>query len=101
MRDSSWRLISFLQRSKYRLKVVETLYRSKAPLTPTDISELTDIHVSNISRTIKQLREADLIECLNPGDSKGRLYKITDTGDEVLTQVLEIDKSKKSDLSKV
>jgi len=91
MVDDFWRLVSFVRRSKNRRKVVAALSRSQSPLTPTDIADRTSIGLPNTCRAIKQLREQNLIECLNPEDHTFRHYILTEQGEQILNQVQTIE----------
>lgn len=50
---------------------------------PFEIAEDTEIFQNHISNTLKQLKEYELIECINSEVRKGRLYRLTDKGEEV------------------
>lgn len=51
---------------------------------PSQIAKDSDIIQNHISATLKQLKEHELIECINPDVKKGRLYRLTDKGDELV-----------------
>ena len=51
---------------------------------PSEIANDTEIFQNHISNTLRQLKEQELIECINPEVRKGRLYRLTDKGDEVV-----------------
>lgn len=50
---------------------------------PKNIAEKNDIRQNHISKVLRELREIDLIECINPEARRGRLYRVTDMGREV------------------
>ena len=50
---------------------------------PFEIAEDTEIFQNHISNTLRQLKEHELIECINSEVRKGRLYRLTDKGEEV------------------
>ncbi len=75
-----WDLIGFVKRSDYRRRILEAL---ESPLIPKEIAEKTDIHQSNVSRTLGQLREKDLVQVMNPDAKTGRIYALTEKGEEV------------------
>ena len=83
MKDSEKIIIEFVKLSKNREKVLKAL--ENETLKPTDISKKTDIHRNNVSRILSQLREKDLVRLLNPENKRGRLYELTDYGQEILT----------------
>lgn len=51
---------------------------------PSEIANDTEIFQNHISNTLRQLKEHKLIECINPKVRKGRLYRHTDKGVDVV-----------------
>lgn len=82
MEDSEKIVIEFIKLSKNREKVFKSL--EGKTLKPSDISKITNIHRNNVSRTLSQLRENDLIRLLNPENKRGRLYELTEYGEKIL-----------------
>ena len=74
--------ISYVQISKYRTKVMKTLEGEVK--IPTQIARDSNIIPNHISATLRQLKEHELVECINPEVRKGRLYRLTDKGDELV-----------------
>ena len=74
--------INYINRSQYRLKVMKTLDGDVK--IPSEIAKDTGIFQNHISATLRQLKEHELIECINPEVRKGRLYRLTDKGDELV-----------------
>lgn len=68
------------------------------PKAPVQLAEETGIDKSNVSTKLGQLRERDMVECLNPEDRKWRFYQLTDYGRAILTKVEEIETSDKFNL---
>ena len=54
---------------------------------PSEIANDTEIFQNHISNTLKQLKEHELIECINPEVKKGRLYRLTDKGNELVKNI--------------
>ena len=75
--------------SKYRLRILSTLERRL--LTPSQISDITKINRSHVSRFLKELETDGLVECRTSGLRKGKLYSITNLGDSILRKVRELD----------
>ena len=73
--------IDYVNRSQYRLKVIKSLNGNVK--IPSEIANDTEIFQDHISNTLRQLKEHELIECINPEVRKGRLYRLTDKGEEV------------------
>ena len=74
--------MGYVQISKYRTKVMKSL-DGKVKI-PTVISKDSGIRTNHISKVLGELKKHELIECINPEVRKGRLYRLTDKGDEVV-----------------
>ena len=74
--------IAYINRSQYRLKVMKTLEGNVK--IPSEIAKDTEIFQNHISATLRQLKEHELIECINPEVRKGRLYRLTEHGEDVV-----------------
>lgn len=79
--------MAYVKISKIRTKVLKTLYDDVK--MPVQISKDTDILMNRVSVTLRQLREHDLVVCLNPDARKGRLYRLTETGVQVAEYLME------------
>ncbi len=75
-----WELISFIKRSKQRMHILMTFHSGE---TPTEIVKKTNLAPSHISRTLKEFSEKDLIRCETPNDHIGRVYVLTEKGEEI------------------
>jgi len=74
---------SYVVRSPHRTTVLQRLAEGAA--IPAQIREDADIEYSRISETANKLRDRGLIDLLVEEDTKrGRLYSVTDQGEEVL-----------------
>lgn len=78
--------ISYVNISKYRTKVIKSLEES--PKIPTVIARDSGIRTNHISKVLGELKEHELVECINPEVRKGRLYRLTDKGN-ILAKNLE------------
>ena len=74
--------IEYIEKSQYRSKVLKTLANDVK--MPSQIAKDTGIVQNHISNTLRQLREHDLVECINPEVKKGRLYRLTDNGENLI-----------------
>ena len=74
--------ISYVQISKYREKVMKSLEGEVK--IPSQIAKDSDIRVNHISKVLAELKAHELIECINPEVRKGRLYRHTDKGEQVV-----------------
>jgi len=75
-------VIGYVLGSTLRSSVLELL--SRKPITPTEVAKIENKHVSHISRTIKELEDAGLVEFV-ASQSRQRYYKTTETGYALLT----------------
>lgn len=79
------RIISLLARSKNRVKVLKTLEMEDN--IPSKISKEIDDNSNHVSKYLKTLKEAGLVECLNEEDERYRFYSITDKGRYYLDKI--------------
>ncbi len=91
MDDKILILSEFIKQSPNRTKVLKSI--DDDSLRPVEISYKTNIHINNVSRSLKQMKEKNIVHLLNPESKKGRLYKLTDTGKEIL-EYIKIKKRK-------
>lgn len=76
---------SYVEISTYRTKVMKSL--DGEVKIPSQIAKDTDIIQNHMSATLKQLREHELVECINPEVRKGRLYRLTEKGEEIVKNI--------------
>ena len=74
--DEILKEISYVKISTYRTKVMKSL--DDEVKIPSQIAKDSDILQNHISAVLKQLKEHELVECINPEVRKGRLYRLTD-----------------------
>lgn len=70
--------IKYVNRSSYRVKVLKTL--GEDAKIPTQIASDSGILPNHISNVLSQLKEKDIVGCINPEVRKGRLYRLSDEG---------------------
>ncbi len=75
-----WNKYSFVIRAKNRKKILQALSKYK---TPTQLAGELNLNLSHISRALKELEKAGLIECLTPNEKVGRIYTRTKLGEEI------------------
>lgn len=78
--------ISYVKISSYRNKVVNSLKGDVK--IPSVIAKDSGIRTNHISKVLGELKEHDLVECINPEARKGRLYRLTEKG-EVVSENIE------------
>ncbi len=82
---NDWDIIGYVISSGYRKKTL--LLLRKKPYTPREIANVLDIHMSHTSQILQQLTSKNLITCLNPNVAKGRLYGLTEIGNEIVNKL--------------
>ena len=50
----------------------------------TSVSNIHRLNPHHISKVLAELKAHELVECINPEVRKGRLYRLTDKGDEIV-----------------
>ena len=79
---------SFVVRSPHRTTVLQRLAEGNA--IPSMIKDDTDLEYSRITEAVNKLAERGLIDLLVEENTKrGRLYSITDQGDDVVVYMRE------------
>ena len=80
--DEMLKEISYVKISQYRTKVMKSL--DGDVLIPTQIARNSDIRPNHISKVLAELKAHELVECINPEVRKGRLYRLTEHGEDVV-----------------
>ena len=80
--DEILKEISYVEISSYRKKVMKSL--DGEVLIPTQIARNSEIRPNHISKVLAELKAHELVECINPDVRKGRLYRLTDKGEEII-----------------
>ncbi|MBI2547613.1 MAG: hypothetical protein HYW23_04180 [Candidatus Aenigmarchaeota archaeon] len=82
-----WDDVSFVLGSPLAKKILIVINESKEPIAPVQISKLTKIQRTNVSKKLIPLVEKKLVICVNPESRKWRFYEITPKGREVLEKL--------------
>ncbi len=77
--------ISYVKISKYRTKTIKSL--DGEVKIPSQIARDSGIRTNHISKVLSELKAHELVECINPEVRKGRLYRLTDKGNEILNNL--------------
>jgi len=80
--DEMLKEISYVKISSYRTKVMKSLEDDVK--IPSKIAEDSEIRQNHISKVLAELKAHELVECINPEVRKGRLYRHTDKGVDVI-----------------
>ncbi|MBE6509385.1 MAG: transcriptional regulator [Methanobrevibacter sp.] len=74
--------ISYVKISKYRTKTMKSL--EGEVLIPSQIARNSGIRTNHISKILSELKAHELVECINPEARKGRLYRHTEKGEQIV-----------------
>lgn len=91
--DELLKKCSYVVISSYRRKVLETLKNDVK--IPTKISEESGVGIKHVSNVLTDLKEHNLIVCINEDAHKGRLYRLTEEGKNVVDMIGKINFNKK------
>lgn len=83
--DETLKTYAYINISSYRVKTVKAL--KDEVLMPTQIAKDAGIRTNHISKVLGELKEAGIAECINEEARKGRLYRLTDLGDEIVDKL--------------
>jgi len=78
-----WKLYAWVKRGNRRKDVLKLISNSKQSLSAKDITNELKMSLSQISFLLKELSEKELILCLNPKDNIGKIYRLTQKGEEM------------------
>ena len=77
--------VKYVNKSSYRVKVLKAI--GEEVKIPKEIASDSGILPNHISNVLSQLKERDIVECINPEVRKGRLYRLSEEGLEVLKEL--------------
>ena len=83
--DEMLKEISYVEISTYRKKVMKALEDDVK--IPSQIAKDSEIRQNHISKVLSELKAHELVECINPEVRKGRLYRLTDKGNELVKNI--------------
>jgi len=85
---TDYQAVSGVVASKYRTQTVISLLNG--PKMPSEIADETGSDIAHVSRAITQLADDEITKLLVDEDTKkGRLYGLTDSGEEIAEVVKE------------
>ena len=80
--DEIFQLVGYVMASEYRTNILKSI--GDGIKIPSAIAEDIGLRTNHVSNVLKDLKENNLVVCLNEEARKGRLYKNTDLGIEIL-----------------
>lgn len=82
-----WKEYGYIISSKYRVAIILSLH--KHPKTPTQIAKENNKTLGHISRALQELLKYKIVYCINPEFNKGKVYKLTEVGENIANQIIE------------
>ena len=94
-KDKLLKLTSYVQISKYREKTLKSI--GDDVKIPTNIAKDSGIRTNHISKVLSELKSKEIVECINEEARKGGLYRLTETGKDVLDTIKVKEEKEDSD----
>lgn len=85
-----WEIIGYIKISPTRYETLRTIKSDF--LMPSEIAKSTGFRITQVSNALHDLKKKNLVYCMNEEATKGRLYKNTTLGLEVL-EIIENNRS--------
>lgn len=82
MDDETLKVFAYVNISSYRVRTVKVLKGEVK--TPANIARDANIKLNHISKVLRQLKECGVAVCLNEEATRGRKYKLTGVGEEIV-----------------
>ncbi|MFA5303146.1 MAG: ArsR family transcriptional regulator [Candidatus Nanoarchaeia archaeon] len=79
-----WLKLGKVKGSKNKKIIINALNK---PKTPTELSQELKIARSTCSSTLLELETMQLVKCLTPELKLGRLYQLTEEGEEIKKEI--------------
>lgn len=80
--DEIFQVLGYVVASEYRTNILKSI--GDGIKIPSAIANEIGLRTNHVSNVLKDLKEHDLVLCLNEDARKGRLYKNTELGIEIL-----------------
>jgi predicted transcriptional regulator len=80
--DEIFELLGYVVASEYRTNILKSI--GKGIKIPSVIAGDIGLRTNHVSNVLRDLKEHNLVLCLNEDARKGRLYKNTELGLEIL-----------------
>jgi len=80
--DEIYEILGYVLASEYRTNIIKSIGQDMK--IPSVIASDLDLRTNHISNVLKDLKERNIVICLNENAKKGRLYKNTELGLEIL-----------------
>ena len=81
MDDELLKNYGYIISSSYREKSVRSL--NKCDKIPTDLAKDIGIRTNHVSKVLRELKNRDIVECINENKRKNRVYRLTQKGQDI------------------
>ena len=81
-KDEVIKIVAYVGISKIRSNVIKFIGEDLR--YPSQIAKELDIRIQHVSTALKELKEKELVECINEDVKVGRLYRTTSKGKQVI-----------------
>lgn len=78
--------LSVIKASRHKQNIIKILSNESLKI-PSELGHELNLKTTHVSANLKELKEMNIVKCLNEDKKKGRLYCITDKG-KILTKFL-------------
>lgn len=78
-------MLGYVNKSTYRVRTLKAIGRNVR--IPKEIARDSGILQNHVSNVLRQLKDKGLVECLNPDVKKGRLYRLSEEGMDILDKL--------------
>ena len=83
--EKKFDVVRYVNKSSYRRRAFKAIGHNIK--IPKEIAHDSGILQNHISTVLRDLREKELVECLNPTMRKGRLYRLSENGLDILDKI--------------
>ena len=77
-----YKILGYVKVSPYRTNTLRSI--GSELKMPSEIAKEIDVRTSQVSSALADLKKYDLVICVNEEVRKGRLYKCTDLGSQII-----------------
>ena len=81
MDDETLKDYGYVISSSYREKSVRSL--NKGNKIPTELANDIGIRSNHVSKVLRELKDRDVVECINENKRKNRIYRLTPKGQDI------------------
>lgn len=81
MDDETLKDYGYVISSSYRQKSVKSL--NKGNKIPTELANDIGIRSNHVSKVLRELKDRDVVECINENKRKNRIYRLTPKGQDI------------------